>query len=267
MASPNLAAIIAANPAAAAELANLRMADKQNAIASQRVRSSLYYWSKFRIAGTVTTGTLKFAQGKRSAFSYTISATMTSAGFSAADGTATDCETNLESAAATVAGESVTIVGVGIQLAPDTDAELARRVSAHTCARIARGAGAAVKLGPIAAIPGGGGLHGGGNTRVLEPPQNAAAAQASAIGNGYPSSLNYRALPEPMIWTPQGTTDGILTVEIDLVRDVTLTLPAVRAATSGISAYAQPATGDPGTYLDGWVFLITDSERPRGQNF
>jgi hypothetical protein len=263
MATSRLAQLISQDPQAAAELNALRKSDKRAAIDSQKVRSSLFYWSKFRLAGVVATGVLTFPTGKVAAFSYAINGAAASAGLPF---NATEVETNLETAGATLPGETVQVVGIGIQLSPDTDGEVIRRLGANTAVRMVRGGGQPVRLGPLVSIPGGGGLHGSAPSRVVEPPQNAASTDRGAVSNGYPSALNYRSLPEPMLWTPQGSADGVLQVEIDVTRATAITLPATRAATSGIAAYNPPVTGDPGTYLEGWVFLYTESQRARSAN-
>lgn len=266
MATQNLQAALANNPAAQAELKAAIAASKRGAISSQRVKSTLFYWSKVRLAGVVASSQLTMPAAKVSAFSYGLQQAMVAAGFPTAFGNATEADTNLEQPGQTNSGETVEILGVGIQLCSDTDGELARQIAPHLCVRMVRANGTPTRLGPMTMLPGGGGLFGGASTRLVETPLNQATIERGVISNGYPSALNYRSLPEPILWTTVGTTDGILSVEVEQTRPVTITLPPTRAATAGVAAYIAPGTGGAGTYLDAWVCLYTSAVQARSGN-
>lgn len=238
---------------------------QRQALASQRVTSTLYYWSKVRVLGAVNAGVLTFAAGKVQAFGYALGQSMAQAGLNAL-GNATEAETNLEQPAQTNGGGVVEVMGIGVQLASDADSEVARILTPHLATRIVRAGGVPTRLGPLTFLPGAGGIFGASSSRVVEPPLAQAHIERGAMTNGYPSGLNFRPLPDPIKWSRAGTADGTLTLELELMRAVTLTLPTTRAAAAGVAAYAQPSTGLPGTYLDLLFFLATRSVAARSEN-
>lgn len=261
--APNLAAFAKANPDVLKELRALRKIDKSAAIRSQTVRNTLFYWSRCRLNASVVAGNnVTFTAVKSQCFSYPIGQPMAAAGLSAL-GNATEAETNLEQANTTISGETVKIVGIGAQLAPDTDGEVAKLLFPHIACRIVRANGAPVRLGPISMLPGAGGLFGSAASKLVEPPLGQATVERGVVSNGYPSGLNYRALEEPVMWTPVGTADGIVTLEFELVRSIVIPIPVARSAAAGIAAYVQPTLGQPGTFLDILGLFITEATGPR----
>lgn len=263
MADSVLKAFIKSNPKAALELNTLVNANKRQSLDSQTVKRALYYWSKCRIAGTVTGGVLTIPIQTAKLFSYKLGGDMASAGIPGV--VATESETNIEKESSTNGAENVRVMGIAVQLSPDTDTEFAKRVFLNSAVRIVGAGGTPTRLGPLSMLPGAGGIFGGGATALVEAPLAQSLRDASAPANGYPSGLNYRPLPEPLLWSATGP-DATLNVEVSVTRPIVVTLPAGRAATAGVAAYIQPTTGTYGTYMDLLAILMTQSQAGRSNN-
>lgn len=203
------------------------------------VTSFPYYSSVvFRAAaGTATGYGYAFAQGEeRKAFAYAEGAEWTIAGATTAlDGRATFSETNLTKANETIAGESLEIMGLAIQVQPAVTDGL-RFMQSRLLAMIAtnvevslslNGGSNAFKLGTIGQIPSAGGLVGIGLSDVEPEPTVNALVQAPnhSFGfaqNGWQVRSNFYRLPEGLIWRPAGEVDSMLQVIFRNSRGFTL---------------------------------------------
>lgn len=178
-------------------------------------------------AGTATGYGYVFAQGEeRKAFAYAEGAEWTIAGATTAlDGRATFSETNLTKPNETIAGESVEIQGIAIQVQPAVTDGL-RFMQSRLLAQIAtnvevalslNGGSNAYKLGTLGQIPSAGGLTGIGLSNIEDEVTVNAVVQAPPIAfgfaqNGWPVRSNFYRLPEGLIWRPAGEVDSMLQV-------------------------------------------------------
>jgi hypothetical protein len=242
----------------------------------QFVRKDETYYSRVRIAFTVTTGgspvvsTLTYAAGSIvTAFSYGKGDVPTSAGFPTTFGVAYDTETNLLAKTETNGQEVNIIRGIGIQLHPDTDIELARLTLPELYVSGGfSGDNNQFKFGPAHFLCGGAGLYGGGDSLLATA--NLAESRAMLPGFpaiGQPLQLNYKALSEPILWFPKGGgAESSWNVRLWNPRAITATGTA-RAAATGVAAFAPPAaTGDRRSFFDMWVKLEGIQIAPRGKN-
>jgi hypothetical protein len=277
MAMPQVAAIINALPqneqnAALDLFANVAaVASQSGAVVTQRTRArrdmgvphqqyKLWnaYYSVVRFAGTVVTAapntTVTWQGGTElRPFSYRIGDPLTTAGYPAAFGNATQADTNLVKASETQAGEQLLVHGISLMPSLTTDTGAWAYLSDNMSVVISMdGDQRRYRLGRPYMIPASGGSYGFPSS-VITP---------FAIGswsNGVPDIANYYPFPEPMVWTSSGQTDSNFNVVLRLERTV-----AVEATTTGTS----PATSgiDFGAYADILVRLHTSQTADRSLN-
>jgi hypothetical protein len=262
MNDPNLAMIIA----------NMTPAERQAALAAlgggsavvpgvsggptgqiYKLWSNYYSIVRFQaiVAVSAPVTTLTFQAVEQRPFNYRIGDNLSNAGFDPAFGVATDAETNLVKANETVAGEQLQVYGISLMPSSITDIGLWKKLIANMSVNVSMDGGAQnYKLGRPDMIPGSGGTFGSGYTPTVVPPLDASIAADSSFSNGWPTNDNFYPFPQPLIWSPSGSTDSNFQIVLRLVRQLTFAETA-RAAATGIAAFTPPtATGDFGTYID-----------------
>jgi hypothetical protein len=188
-------------------------------------------------AGSATGYGYVFPQGQeRKAFAYAEGQEWTIGGATTAlDGRATFAETNLTKANETIAGESLEIMGLAIQVQPAVTDGL-RFMQARLLAMIAtnvsvelslNGGSNSFKLGTLGQIPSAGGLVGSGLDNLSpEPTVNAIQERGSErfdfAQNGWQVRSNFYRLPEGLIWRPAGEVDSMLQVIFRNAREFSL---------------------------------------------
>jgi hypothetical protein len=238
----------------------------------QRFRLWNNYYSAVRFQATVSSvppvTTLTFPVGEFKPFSYRIGESLTSAGFDATLGNATDADTNLVKANETVAGEMLTIAGVSIMPSSVTDIGLWKQLLPSTSISISMdGGGHTYKLGRPDMIPGSGGTFGGGATPTIVPDLASGTAFDQAFSNGWPTVDNYYPFPEPIIWSPSGETDSNFSLVIALRRQQVIVETARAAVGTSVAAFTPPtAVGQFGTFVDYVARLHSDQSAARSVN-
>jgi hypothetical protein len=239
---------------------------------AERTRLWNCYYSIVRFQAAVSVAapitTLTFPAGTElRAFSYRINDPLTSAGFDASFGNATEADTNLVTAGQTIAGELVKVNGLSLMPSGITDIGLWQQVEANVSVVISmNGDSQRFKFGRMMMVPGAGGTFGAGTTSTTPPPLDSAFTTASGFSNGWPDIANFYPFPMPMIWSPSGETDSNFTVVLKLVRQVVV-VETARAAAAGVQAFAPPtAVGQIGTFVDVMVRLHSDQTSPRSVN-
>lgn len=256
----------------------LRRQVASDAIKSQRKVIAFPYYSTTRFQTTGAGGggvAYPISATDRTCFNYRVGDAITSAGFDATYGSATDAETNVLVASQTRNNEDVYIWGIAAMLSPDSDAQLAQLVFRNTIVKIGFAADDSFTLGRMDFLPGGGGLFGAG-TAYLQLPGQADTWQTrwSQMSNGTPGRDNYYRLPQPLVWRGTGTgKDTSLTLTTTVRRAITFTPAANRAGvaggagTQGTAAWTPPTPPNTvGTFVDVTFRLICVSVGKRSEN-
>lgn len=236
-----------------------------------RYRTWNNYYSVVRFQAAVNvaapTTTLTFAPGELRPFSYRIGDLLTTAGFDAGVGNATDCETNLVKAGETVAGEQLAVCGISIMPSSITDIGLWKQLASNVSCTISMdGDAQRYRLGRIDMIPGSGGTFGSGISPTVLPGLTESVATDSSFSNGWPTVDNYYPFPQPLWWTPSGETDSNFNVILKLVRQLVI-VETGRAAATGVAPYTPPtAVSQFGTFVDMMVRLHSEQLAPRSTN-
>ncbi len=190
-----------------------------NVIRGQSQSKWASYYSKVRFVtartGSSTAYTYTIAAGTVvNAFGYAIGGDMATAGRSGTS--ATPADTNLVTASQTVSNETILIRGIGCQITPDSDPELAILGDASiSVTMLLNGGNPLYRLGNPTMLPGGGGLFGAGVSNMITPPTNDRITKGiGAVSNGDPQSFNFFEFPEPVLWRPAGNPDSSLNVSI-----------------------------------------------------
>ncbi len=230
------------------------------------VISSMPYFSRVVMAiarAGADPYTYTLAQGTNvRAFSYGANQDMASAGL--AGTIATPADTNLTTAGKTLAGQAVQIFGVSVLVNPRTDFEFLRLAAQDISVQIGlNGDDATLKLGTLLNLPSIGGLQGWGDSAIAIPPLADARTQAFLGTNGWPTSGNYRMIPESIWWMPEGMKDSQLNIKFNVERAVATPSIAARAAAAGTTQAFTPPTS---IVIDLMVHLITASQSPQSVN-
>lgn len=260
----------------AAVPADVREAMARATIRSQQTQERWPYYSRVRVQATVTVDapnvTYTIARNTRvHAFSYAVGELMTDAGFPQGR-MATLADTNLNRARSTLDGEHVLIYGISAYLMPFSEPNLSAAVFNESFVQLEKqGGDQRYRIGKLDMIPQPGGLFGIAQARAggvggAQPPLNASTMDASFLSNGNPQSKNYLALPEPVLWSEIGSTDGSLTMVTEVMQPISFTATQ-RTAAAGIAPFNPPgAAGEPGTYVDLMCMLHVRSEAARSLN-
>lgn len=251
--------------------ADLRAALARAAIQSQQTKERWPYYSRIRLqAGiSVDDATVTYTVQRNTkvhAFSYAVGEPMLDAGFPQGRN-ATLADTNLNRARSTLDGEHVYIYGISAYLMPFSDPILSAAIFNESFVQFEKqGGDQRYKIGKLDMIPQPGGIFGVGSTILRTPPLNASDSLTGFPTNGNPQSANYLALPEPILWSEIGSTDGSLTMPVEVMQQIQMSA-TVRVAASGVAPYTPPAgAGQPGTYVDLMMFLHVRAEAARSKN-
>src|SRR6185295_11257775 len=173
---------------------------------------------------------------KESAFSYGRKQLRTSAGFTTADGVASDSDTNIYEGSKCIAGKQVHITGVSVMpmdvgtdvndddevVLRRTDRDLLAAFMDFSIARIKFNGREDLDLGVPAMLPGGGGLYGRAALNAgLRSDLAGDIEDAGFVANGLPTRGNYMGFPEGLIWNDVGP-DSLMTIDFVLTRDLTI---------------------------------------------
>lgn len=228
-------------------------------VPAQRYKLWNAYYSIVRFSGTVSGGgggptTVTWQGGTElRPFSYRINDPLTSAGFPASFGLATQAETNLVKSSETLAGEQLLIYGVSLMPSLTTDSGAWAWVTDNMSVVVSMdGDQRRYRLGRPMMVPASGGSYGVAFSFVTP-------GQAGVFSNGNPQIDNYYPFPEPIVWTSSGETDSNFNLILRLERGVALTSPttATSPETSGV---------DPGAFVDVMVRLHTSQTASRSLN-
>lgn len=260
--------------AAAAVPAEVRGLIGRQAIASQRSEEHWPYFSRIRFRATIAAGppvVYSFPLGLTSrAFSYGIGQDMSPAGF--APGTlATEADTNLVEANKTKDGQELEIVGVSCFIVPTSDPTMTAFIFKDASAKFTRAGGdEAQKIGSLMFIPSSGGLTGQGISYGTQANKSSNHVPYGFVSNGLPVFGSYYKLPAPVYWSPSGSTDSTLNLEVALQRAITLpnlTPRALGLSTDFQDLFAPPTTVDaPYTYVELIMQLFSRQTQGRSKN-
>lgn len=228
--------------------------------------SVVRFQAEVDVVGAVTT--LTFPVQELRPFSYRINDVLTSAGFDASFGNATDCETNLVKAGETVGGEQLYIDGISCMPSSQTDIGLWLLLAANISTKISMDGDAhQYRLGRLDMIPGSGGTFGAGPTVTEVPDLASSLSSQSSFNNGWPTIDNFYPFPQPMLWTPGGETDSNFNVVLKLVRQQVVVLTARAASGTAVAAFTPPTdVGQFGTFVDVMVRLHSEQTAARSVN-
>lgn len=164
------------------------------------------------------------------AFGYAIGDMMNQAGRPNVQATAAD--TNLQDAGKPIDGETVTVMGIGIQILSRSDFHLAKHALSDVTARIAMNGGDRGQLlGPVDAIAGGTGLFGSSESPSI-------GGRVASIGtNGQPFTDNVMPIPEKIVWQPAGNVDSSLIATLRAEREIVVPAPLLDGETSPETAF------------------------------
>lgn len=250
----------------------VRKSIQREAIASQQVDMSKFYYSRIRFQFAFDQNDLVILPQKRYAFGYQLQKEV--------DGhvghNATYADTNLLEERSTNRGERVRVVGIAIRPTPFTDSLLMNAMDAVTNVVLRVDNDSLLYLGNPSDVPGSSQNSEGPSFVILPPAPNSVFAMFEACKKGKPEMGNILLLKEPIIWTPEGA-DSKLDVLFELNEQLKFTLPAARAATdvtgagaddnAAVAAWNPPdEEGMPGTFVDFMVKLYVESEAPRSVN-
>jgi hypothetical protein len=231
--------------------------------------SSVRFQADITSAGSPAVFTYRIPAGsERRAFGYAIGDSIAGGvgGFPAGF-VATPLETNLIQRAQTNAGENLIIQGISCYVSGESDPLLAAMLLERLSVQIAlNGDSQLVRLGRCSFMPGGGGLHGAGHSRILRPGASDQTSIFSIATNGLPGRENFFPLPMPIVWKSAGKADSNLVILAKAERDLVFSSTS-RVAATGIEAWSPPSVaGDLGTYVDLVFKLLTKSVSPRSVN-
>ena len=196
----------------------------------QRVTSWPYYSTvKFQAVRSGASGAYLYTMTTQTrglrAFGYALGDTKEAAGYSAADGQATACDTNIITKNQTISGQYVAIRGIALQwhstainvaggiteLRPLDGNFVSALMRCFSVEMGVNGDANNYKMGTIGMIPGAGGLQGGAQLlsglNVLDGNANTEFAS-----NGWPTRSNFFRVPEGVLWTTSDQSDGNLNV-------------------------------------------------------
>lgn len=238
---------------------------------NSQVQEATYY-QRFRMSAALVTvasltSTILFAKQTLRLMQYGIDTSMADAGFPAAAPwlKATRADTNMLRPNVTNNTELFGIEAVSIQFVGLPDIDLMALLMPHITAQFSiAGTEGYRRLGLIDEMPAGGGIWGGGETRMRTPGLANAFHQVSGVPqNGPPAESVGLDLKEVIVWGPPGQVgiNHLVTFDLTLERDRSIAVLARAAdAANGIAAFSPPAaqtafSDAPGTFLEGMVKL------------
>jgi len=255
----------------------VRRSIQREAIGSQQVDMSKYYYSRIRFQAEAGEDSLIFQAGKRYAFGYQLQREV--------DGhpghNATYADTNLLEERSTNRGETVKILGMAIRPTPFTDSYIMNALDMWLSVVLRLDNDNVMFLGNPSDIPGSSQNAEGPSWFLPPPAEDTEVGEFQACKKGDQRMSNLLMFAEPIIWTPEGK-DAKLDVMFELNQQVELTAFDPRNATDVTAAGAgdnavvtqwnppSPAgegkDASPGTFVDFFVKLYVASEGPRSVN-
>lgn len=231
-----------------------------------RVRGQTSYYSTIRfqlqaVASPVPgTFNISLAAVERQAFAYALNQPMGGAGFippapAPATGSgaaaASLTQTNLSQPKATRNGERMIITGISAFVSPNSDMELAAWVWQHANVQLVKNDNLRSPLGPLSFFPALSSIHGDGTAYNSEPAFNEILNTLKIFRQSEGMIRNFDLSAAPVIWMPQGQTDGSLYIAVNLDE------PLAFQATDRVAV--------PGT-INAWSAAATKNSAPNGPN-
>jgi len=256
-----------------------------------RVRGQTCYYSTVRFQLQATepvpgTFAITLSTQERQAFSYALGQSMSSAGFVPPTGVTTSSalaasltQTNLSQPKSTRNGERFIITGISAFLSPMSDVELAAWVWSHGSVQLVKNDTLRSPLGPLNFFPALSSLNGSGLAPNMLPAENERMAQVSIPRQSEGTMRSFDLSAAPIVWMPQGQTDGSLFLAVNLDEPYSAT-ESTRAAAPGVNAWTPAAATNSapngpalvpqqihgGTYVDIIFRLDGTSESLMSQN-
>lgn len=262
--------------------------------ANLRVRGQTCYYSTVRfqlvaselvppVPGTLS---VTLSTQERQAFAYSLGQSMPMAGFVPPTGVPTSSavaasltQTNLSQPKSTRNGERMIITGISCYVAPTSDMELAAWVWSRANVQLVKNDTMRSPLGPLAFFPAISSINGSGTSYNRQPAEDDTLATLELFRMSEGLVRNFDLSAAPVIWMPQGMTDGSLFLAINVDEPLTFTA-SDRAAAAGVNAWAprvrqnsaplgpavSPAQIATGTYVDIVFRLDGTTESVMSQN-
>lgn len=260
--------------------------------ANVRVRGQTSYYSTCRfqlIATSPAPGTynVTLSQAERQPFAYSLGQSPAVAGFVAPTGmptsaaaAATLTQTNLSQPKSTRNGERFIITGISAFLSEGSDSALAAWVWQHANVQLVKNDTTRSPLGPLAFFPALSSINGSGTAPNLNPSFAESLATISRFRSSEGLSRSFDLSAAPVIWMPQGQTDGSLFLAVNLDEPYTdsaadrAAVPGtINAWTPAYAANSTPLGPNPtpsqvatGSYVDILFRLDGTSEAIMSQN-
>lgn len=226
------------------------------------------YYSRIRVTATsLAANSYIVASGLEvSAFSYGRNADMASAGLPGT--TSTPADTNILTANQTISGEAIEIMGLGLIVLGQSDANLLKQLDQCCSVKIKLNGTTDYLMGIPSMVPSPGGLFGASEAQSVAPSlPDQVSRNIGMMSNGVPYISNYFPLPEPMMWVSAGKGDSSFNVILKVERQAA-TIPgygsATRAAGTGIAPYTAPAFG--AIFVDWLVVIVGRTINPLSDN-
>ncbi len=231
----------------------------RQALAQKQRRTTTFtpYFSRVRFVTTRSSTPFVYtlaANLENTAFGYARGEDMAIAGL--ASTTATVADTNIISKGRTIGGQAVEISGISIQLLSNSNPEIACLAWPEISVKLSLNGGEnAFILGTVGMLPGASGLYGMSSNDIGVQPIAGGRPFQGAMTNGLPGQHNQAAIPEGIVWMPEGMEDSTLNILLKTERAVvTLGVQKLDAtAGSGILGYVFPTAAQ--TFLDIMVRL------------
>lgn len=220
-----------------------------------RVRGQTCYYStvRFQLTATETvpgTFALSLSMAERQAFSYALGQSMASAGFVPPAGVAASSaisasltQTNLSQPKSTRNGERFIVTGISAFLDPVSDHALAGWIWSHGNVQLVKNDTMRSPLGPLNFFPALSSINGSGLAPNMLPPENARLAEIAIPRQSEGTTRSFDLSAAPIVWMPQGQTDGSLFLAINLDEPYEETATS-RAAAPGINAWSPAAAAN-----------------------
>lgn len=218
-----------------------------------RVRGQTCYYStiRFQIQAVETAPgiyTLSLPAQERQAFAYSLGQSMSAAGFVPPTGVTTSSaiaasltQTNLSQPKSTRNGERFIITGISAFLGTASDAQMAAWIWEHANVQLVKNDTLRSPLGPLSFFPALSSLNGPCAAPNMLPAENARLMEIALPRNSEGMTRSFDLSAAPIVWMPQGQTDGSLFLAINLDEPYSAVGVAARAAAPGINAWTPAA--------------------------
>jgi len=225
-----------------------RQAAIMQALGGQRRRTSFSpYFSRVKFESTRSATPFIYtvaANLESRAFGYQLGGDMAAGGYIVTTRTATKCDTNIITAGRTIGGQAVEISGISVQVLSSSAAELVTVLWPELSVVLSLNGGEnAFLLGTPAMLPGSSGLYGAARNSIGEQAIAGGRPNEGYITNGLPGLHNQAAIPEGLIWYPEGEQDSTLNIIFRSERAAATHNDGIKndeAAAAGIRGYTFP---------------------------